>query len=188
MRFHRRSIRLEGYDYSQPGVYFVTMMTQGREYLFGIIEHDEMILNEAGTMIAKWWRELPNKFPAIELGAFVVMPNHFHGIIQIVGADQRVCPGEEESQRGGHAGSPQQADPPQQRLKAPLSQMIQWFKTMTTNEYIRGVKSLGWRPFAGKLWQRDYYEHIIRNESEWDRIHRYIEANPVRWKADKEVR
>ena len=66
--------------------------------------------------------------------------------------------------------------------------MIQWFKTMTTNEYIRGVKSLGWRPFAGKLWQRDYYEHIIRNESEWDRIHRYIEANPVRWKADKEVR
>ena len=64
--------------------------------------------------------------------------------------------------------------------------MIQWFKTMTTNEYIRGVKQLGWKPFNGRVWQRNYYEHIIRNETELDRITRYIEANPTRWCDDRE--
>ncbi|HMM99112.1 MAG TPA: hypothetical protein PKC99_08900, partial [Anaerolineales bacterium] len=101
---HRRSIRLKGYDYSQAGAYFVTIVTQGRAQLFGHIEHGEMILNDAGQMIVKWWNELPNKFPQITLGAFVVMPNHFHGIIIInptvpnpidverVGGDLRVSP------------------------------------------------------------------------------------------------
>lgn len=189
MVFHRRSIRLKGYDYSRPGAYFVTMVTQGREWVFGEIRSGELNLNDAGQMIARWWQELPCKFPAIESGAFVVMPNRFHGIIQItenpVGADLRVRPDgyeDHESQNGGHIG------PPVPRQGAPLSQMMQWFKTMTTNEYIRGVKELGWQPFAGKLWQRSYYEHIIRNEAEWNRIHRYIEANPVNWKSDKQNR
>ncbi len=95
--------------------------------------------------------------------------------------DTGIFPGE----RGGYV------DPPQRptfesRPNVPLSQMIQWFKTMTTNEYIRGVKQLGWKPFNSRVWQRNYYEHIIRNETELDRITRYIESNPARWNDDKE--
>jgi REP element-mobilizing transposase RayT len=209
---HRRSIRLKGYDYRQAGGYFVTMVTQGRDMLFGEVVNGEMILNDAGEMIVRWWLELPNKFPNVNVDIFVVMPNHFHGIIfitdatDLVGDDLRVVPGLGGDDDGGdngeyggeHGGSPQpigsfqptdpsrRTDSPQQRQNAPLSQMIQWFKTMTTNEYIRGVKQLGWKPFNGKVWQRDYYEHIIRNPSAADRIARYIESNPARWNKDKE--
>ena len=181
------------------------MVTQGRDALFGEVVNGEMILNDAGEMIVRWWLELPNKFPNVNVDIFVVMPNHFHGIIfiadsvgdEIVGDDLRVVPGLGGDDNGGgekgeHGGSPQpigsprRTDSPQQRPNAPLSQMIQWFKTMTTNEYIRGVKNLGWKPFNGKVWQRDYYEHIIRNSSAADRIARYIEFNPARWNEDKE--
>ena len=162
---HRRSIRLKGYDYSQAGLYFITICTQDKLHLFGEITNDEMILNDAGITIEKWWNKLKNKFPNIELDEFIVMPNHFHGIIQInntnpipVGADLRVChdnTGEldvGEHIKGEHTGSP-------------LHTMIQWFKTMSTNEYIRNVKNNNWTPFNKKLWQRNYYEHIIRNEN-----------------------
>ncbi len=178
-KHHRRSIRLKGYDYASEGAYFVTIVTQGRECLFGEIHNGEMILNESGQMIVRWWNELPNKFPDVILGTFVVMPNHFHCIIIIeknVGADLHVCP----EQTGEHAGSPRQ------RSNAPLPQIIQWFKTMTTNEYIRGVKQLGWHPFIGKLWQRNYYEHIIRDERGLQQITDYILANPSRWNRDQE--
>jgi REP element-mobilizing transposase RayT len=158
-------------------------VAQGREHLFGEIVDEKMILNEAGEMVVKWWNELPNKFPNVVLGEFVVMPNHFHGIIFIVetvGADLRVCPdneGNAAEQRGEHVGSP---------LQAPLSQIMQWFKTMTTNEYIRGVKQLNWKPFIGKFWQRNYYEHIIRNEKELKQKTDYILDNPSRWDEDDE--
>lgn len=168
---HRRSIRLKDYDYSSEGAYYITIVTQGREHFFGSIVNREMILNDTGRMILKWWNELPNKFPNVILGEFVIMPNHLHGIIFIVGADLRVRPDE---------GSPQQ------RPNAPLSQMIQWFKAMTTNEYIRGVKQLDWKPFNSKLWQRDYYEHIIRSKKELQQKTDYILDNPSRWDDDKE--
>jgi putative transposase len=200
-KHHRRSIRLKGYDYTQPGGYFVTVVTQGRKLIFGKIRNEEMILNSAGEMVVKWWLELPNKFPPVSVGTFVVMPNHFHGIILIeetVGADLRVCPDDKErvcpddkervcpdddenTKQGEHTGSPQRTGP-----NASLSQIVQWFKTMTTNEYIRGVKQLGWEPFIGKLWQRNYYEHIIRDHTDWDRIHRYIESNTATWADDEE--
>ncbi|MCP4977997.1 MAG: hypothetical protein GY931_17755, partial [Maribacter sp.] len=92
-----RSIRLEGYDYSQAGLYFITLCTQNSLHLFGEIANEKMVLNDAGMMVEKWWNELKNKFPNIKLDEFIVMPNHFHGIIQImnthtVGANLRVCP------------------------------------------------------------------------------------------------
>lgn len=182
-KHHRRSIRLKGHDYASEGAYFVTIVTQGRECLFGKIIDGEMILNEAGQMVVKWWNELSNKFPDVIAGAFVIMPNHFHGIIIIektAGADLRVCPDRESisEHKGEHVGSP--------RRDVPLSQIMQWFKTMTTNEYIRGVKQLGWHPFVGKLWQRNYYEHIVRNEKSLQRITDYIFANPSRWYKDQE--
>jgi REP element-mobilizing transposase RayT len=201
---HRKNIRLQGYDYSQAGGYYVTIVMPERECLFGEIVGEEMILNEAGKMVEKWWNVLPDKFPSVTADAFVVMPNHFHGIIFItVGADLRVGPGSVEmgdgSEKGEHVGSPLQDDgmdnqmgahtgAPLPQPNAPLSQIVQWFKTMTTNEYIRGVKQLHWMPFIGKLWQRNYYEHIIRNEGDYERIFNYIATNPSNWAEDEENR
>jgi len=98
---HRRSIRLQDYDYAQNGAYFVTICTQDRANRFGEIAEGEMVLNSAGKMIEKWWYELGRKFPEIDLDAFVIMPNHVHGVIVIVGADLCVCPAV-----GAHAGAP----------------------------------------------------------------------------------
>ncbi len=180
----RRSIRLKGYDYSQTGAYFVTICTQNWLHLFGEIANEAMVLNDAGMMVVKWWNELRNKFQDIELDEFVVMPNHFHGILQIfdvnaVGADQRVCPRVypdnvgEHKEKGKHIG-------------LPLHRMMQWFKTMSTNEYIRNVRNNHWTPFIKKLWQRNYYDHIVRNENELNRIREYIIINPMQWHCDRE--
>jgi REP element-mobilizing transposase RayT len=172
-KHHRHSMRLLGYDYAQVGAYFVTSVTKDRVCLFGEIVDGEMRLNDGGRMIEQWWFELNRKFSTVETDEFVVMPNHFHGIVVIagvsVGADLRVGPNSE----GAHAG-------------APLPTIIQWFKTMTTNEYMRGVKTRSWTPFAGRLWQRNYYEHIVRGENELTRIREYIANNPPQWEMDRE--
>ena len=175
-KHHRRSIRLPGYDYAQPGAYFVTVCVQGRGCLFGDIAGDEMVPNEAGRMVSAWWYELPRKFPSCDPDVLVVMPNHIHGVIVIregpVGADQRVRPGScAHDHTGAHTG-------------APLPRIVQWFKTMTTNAYARGVNERGWTPFVARLWQRNYYEHIVRDEDELNRIREYIVNNPRSWNED----
>ena len=213
---HRRSIRLKGYDYSQAGAYFITICAQNREYLFGEITNGKMQLNNAGKMIEKWYCELMNKFPDIQCGEHVVMPNHFHCIIHNVGADLCVCPnentnadlrvcpdemgqshriaptdtlksGEHTDMMGEHAGPPH-ADYNKmgEHTGSPLRDIVQWFKTMTTNEYMRHAKQNRWRPFNGKLWQRNYYEHIIRNENDLNQIREYIINNPLKWELDNE--
>ena len=179
-RHHRRSIRLQDYDYRLPGAYFVTVCAQERACLFGVVGDGEMQLNDAGRMIEQWWFELNRKFLMVETDEFVIMPNHFHGIVVItdvpVGADLRVGPvreGGDPAHQGAHAG-------------APLQMVIQWFKTMTTNEYIRGVKTALWPSFNGRLWQRNYYEHIIRNNESLNRIRQYMLDNPSHWSFDRE--
>jgi REP element-mobilizing transposase RayT len=175
---HRRSIRLKGYDYSRAGAYFVTICTHHHQCLFGRIENGVMFLNDAGEMISRWWNELKNKYANIEIDDYVVMPNHFHGIIHIVGADLCVCPdNNSERIKGEHAGSPLQ--------RTPIYKMAQWFKTMTTNKYILNVKQNHWKPFNGTLWQRNYYEHIIRNETSFHKIRQYIINNPTTWATDQ---
>jgi putative transposase len=133
-------------------------------------------------------------------GEHITMPNHFHAIVVIVGddlhgnaetvgVDLRVDPMVRvDPESGGHAGPPRHTtDPdPGGHVGPPLPTIVQWFKTMTTNEYIRGVKQSGWVPFKGKLWQRNYYEHIIRNDQEYERIAKYIECNPLNWEQDNE--
>ena len=167
----RRSFRLKDYDYSRAGAYFVTICTQGKKNLFGEILKENMFLNEMGRIVEKWWAEIENKFKNVELDEFVIMPNHFHGIIIIVGADLCVCP----DKMGEHVGSP-------------LHRIVQWFKTMSTNEYIRNVCNHGWTPFSKRLWQRNYYEHIIRNEEKLNKIRYYIQTNPLKWHLDRENR
>ena len=201
----RRSIRLKGYDYSQAGLYFVTICVQHRACLFGKIENGKMILNDAGKMIEKWYYELTNKFKDIKCDEMVVMPDHFHCIVENVGAVldkpmdmgepvcsplcppvcSPLCPpvcspmcsplvdtGEPRCSPLGVLG---------EHLGSPLGAVVQWFKTMTTNEYIRGVKNLGWKPFNGKLWQRNYYERIVRNKKAHQNISNYIRNNPAKW-------
>ena len=160
-RHHRRSLRLKHYDYSTPGAYFVTICTQDRECLFGDVVGTEMNLNEAGRMIDRWWKELPRKFSALTLDEFVVMPNHLHGLLVL--------------------GAPVSGEP-----REPLGEIADWFKTMTTNEYIRGVKALGWRGFPGRLWQRGYFDHVVRDTEDLERIREYIINNPARWAEDAE--
>jgi putative transposase len=164
---HRESPRLSGYDYSQEGAYFVTVCVQGRLYLFGKIVDGNMRLNPAGQIIGKWWKELKRKFPSLKIDDYyVVMPNHFHGIVFI---PELSAPTTE----GGHAGPP-------------LQRIVQWFKTMTTNEYIHGVKEHEWPQFKGSLWQRSYYDQVIRDEAALNRIREYISTNPLRWDLDRE--
>jgi REP element-mobilizing transposase RayT len=201
---HRRSIRLKGYDYSQAGLYFVTICVQHKICLFGEIVDGEMILNDTGMMIEKWWMELPHKFPDIALDTYVIMPNHFHGIIVNtgngggangdggnVGADLRVCPDTTNKHKGGNVGADLRVCPDTtnkrkgEHIGSPLHAAIQWFKTMTTNEYMRGVKTLGWEPFDKKLWQRNYYDHIIHNEQSYQNISQYIINNPANWGNDR---
>jgi putative transposase len=169
---HRHSTRLKGYDYSQAGAYFVTLCMQNHECLFGSISDGKMILNDAGKMVEKWYHELTNKFSDIQCNEYMVMPNHFHCIIIIVGADLCVRP-DSLDKKSEHKGSP-------------LQRIVQWFKTMTTNEYLRNIKQNGWEPFICKLWQRNYYEHIIRDEDSLHEISKYIINNPMNWETDKE--
>lgn len=162
---------------SQARMYFITICVQDRLCLFGDILVGEMKLNDAGKMVEKWFFELENKFPNIQCHEMVVMPNHFHCIIEnmgSIGADLRVCPNTNPqiASLGEHIGSP-------------LYRVMQWFKTMTTNEYIRGVKNLGWLPFDRKLWQRNYWVSIIRNEQSYQRIAQYIIHNPPKWHLDQ---
>jgi len=156
----RRSIRLQGYDYSRAGAYFITICTQNRECLFGDIVDGKMVLNPAGDMIQTVWDEIPFHYPGIEIDEFAVMPNHVHGIIVIVAPT-------------GNTGS------------LSLGDIMHRFKTMTTKRYADGVKQSGWRRFSGKLWQRNYWEHIVRNDMELGRIREYICTNPIQWESDR---
>ncbi len=174
----RKSIRLPGYDYSAAGAYFVSICTKDRLCLFGNIINNEMVLNDPGRTIIAAWKELPQRFPNIKLTEYVIMPNHIHGIIAIVGVPL-------VGTRKAFGNSQKRAD----TRPAPttgLGDIVGAFKSITTNKYIRGVKQHSWTPFPGKLWQHNYYEHVVRNEKELTRIQEYIRNNPALWNTDKD--
>ena len=191
-------MRLKGYDYSQAGAYFVTICTQDRECLFGDVVDGEMRLNDAGYMVHRIWNDLSVKYPDIETDEFVVMPNHVHGIIMLSGrgdpCDRPVCvhPTNGHCQRkepGDHKDRPynmRNIGHPRGTLPGSVGRVVQAFKSLTTHEYIRGIRENGWSPFNARLWQRNYYEHIIRSEEETDRIREYIMENPIKWAEDED--
>lgn len=156
---HRRSIRLRHYDYSQRGVYYVTVVTQDRACLFGQVIDALVQLSGAGLMVQSEWESLPCRFPDVELDEFVVMPNHFHGILVLADRD---------------AATP-----------AKLGGVVGAWKSIVTDAYIRGVRESGWEPFRRRLWQRNYWEHIVRDESDLHRIREYIRNNPANWELDR---
>jgi putative transposase len=275
-KHHRRSIRLKGYDYTQPGAYFITICTHGRECLFGEIIDGEMHLNEAGQIVVQTWQDLPNHVPNVQLDAFVVMPNHVHGIIIItdhaegigaglkparttmgpdsaadsgstagpgsvgagsvgagsvgagsvgagsepapttttapgsaagfgpttgsgpvgagptMGSGPTAAPGSTTGSDPVGAGSepaptepaptePAPTEPAPTRSSYGLPEIVRQFKTFSA----RRINELRGTP-GTPVWQRNYYEHIIRNESSLNRIRQYIAENPARWDADQE--
>jgi REP element-mobilizing transposase RayT len=155
-------------------------------------------------MVARWYLELARKFPDIRCREYVVMPNHFHCILENTGTrkpqpehdageqtatdelgEQHIPDILGEQHSADILGEQHSADILGEHIGSPLHTVVQWFKTMTTNEYILGVKNLGWQRFDGKLWQRNYWEHIVRNDFDYDRIAKYIVDNPAKWNSDK---
>ena len=161
-KHHRRSIRLKGYDYSSEGAYYVTIVTYQRDCLFGEIMNKEMILNEFGKIADECWRGIPEHFTFVELGAYVVMPNHVHGIIIIRRGTIYRAPTVEQFQKPV-AGS--------------IPTIIRTYKAAVTRRIGREHNATG-------IWQRNYYEHIIRNEKDLQNKSDYINANPSLWDED----
>lgn len=166
-KHHRRSIRLQGYDYARPGGYFITVVTNERECLFGEVVEGEVQLNDRGKIAEDCWCAIPDHFPGIELGIFVVMPNHIHGIINIA----------------THSGGTMYRAPTTEGFGAPVAgsipTIVRTYKAAVTRRIARELN-------GGMIWQRNYYEHIIRNEEDYNRIYNYIENNPARWEQDSE--
>lgn len=183
-----KSLRLRDFNYSNPGAYFVTICLHHGDSRFGDVLDDRVALNDAGLMAMDWWNELACKYPGVRLDEFIVMPNHLHGIIFITDGlessrveaalsgrhDTRV----EAALRGRPSPTPD--TPPN------LSRILDWYKTMTTNSYIRGVKALDWPRFDGHLWQRSFYDRIITRERTLELMRQYIQLNPLRWPQDRE--
>jgi putative transposase len=178
-KHHRRSIRLKGYDYSQSGAYFITICTYQRLPLFGEIVDAGMQMNFVGRISRKEWERLPGRFPFLEIGSFVVMPNHIHAIL-IMGR--------------GTAGH-DEAIVSENSRRAPTGMAIEYFRRPVAGSLptiVRSYKSavslrvnrLRQRP-NHPLWQRNYYEHVIRDQVEWEHIEAYIQANPKLWDTDQ---
>ncbi len=160
----RKFLRLPEYDYSQPGAYFVTICTQERKPIFGEIRNGIMGLNICGCVIVDCWMWIMKQYPYVFLDEWMIMPNHFHGIIVIQDME---C-------RGGSRAAPTQK-------RKPLGQLIGAFKTVAAQS-IRRVTGIN----GQKVWQRNYFEHIIRDEKSWLKIQEYILTNPLRWELDRE--
>ncbi len=158
----RKIIRLNEYDYSQEGSYFITVCAQGRKCLFGHVVNDEVQLNAIGEMVVCQWVELVNRFSHISLDEYIVMPNHLHGIIHI-GVVERATTS----------------------VAPTIGYIVGAFKSITTLEYMKGIALYNWPAFQKKIWQRNYYEHVIRSEESLEEIRDYVVNNASNWEKDE---
>jgi REP element-mobilizing transposase RayT len=200
-RFHRRSIRLPEYDYSQEGVYYITICTQGRKCLFGDIADGTVELSKYGRIAERCWRELTEYYDGIMLDAYVIMPNHIHAIIIITGDVTRrgevvspqyemlkdnIVQGDVVLPQNGinnNIINPGEVTSPLQVLgnKHTLGKILEYYKYQTT----KIINQIHNSP-VNKIWQRNYYERVIRNEKSLNRIRGYIRNNPWNWAVDDE--
>jgi len=171
-------MRLPDYDYTSPGVYFITLVTHRRSMLFGKIEHDLMILNDFGRIIEEEWEKSSQIRAPWEFPIHITMPNHFHGIVIIVEAEDHII---RSLPVAGHSCAPLQNRErrPLYRLPRSLGSFIAGFKSSCTSRIntLRHTRGL-------PVWERDYYERIIENDEESDGLYEYIEANPSNWHTD----
>jgi putative transposase len=159
-KHHRHSIRLPGYDYSRAGAYFVTFVTWQRENLLGHVDQGAVHLTPAGRIVQRGWLDLPRHYPHVALDEFCIMPNHVHAIIVLSDGD---CAGDADARR--HA----------------LPEIVRALKSWSARR-INAIRHTTGLP----VWQRNYYEHILRDQDEMDRARRYIQENPIHWDADQE--
>lgn len=207
---HRKSIRLKGYDYSQAGAYFITHCVQDRRCVFGEIKNGEMILNTYGQIANDQWYELPKRFTNIELDGFIVMPNHVHGIIVIteppVGATLAVVPNNNTVAQNNNTVTQNNIVIADNNIvnnngaipnnnwatarvaptaTATVGNIVGAYKSLVVHHCLEYIKINEPETILGKLWQRNYYEHIIRNQQSYQRISQYIINNPKNWDGDK---
>lgn len=167
---HRRSIRLRGYDYTQEGAYFVTTTVNHLDIRFAKISDGILKLNPYGRLVASEWYALGRKFPHVVPDQHIVMPDHFHGILFLFPKEDKasVLANQQQLPKGTQPGS--------------LSAMIQHFKSVTTRRINKNRRTPGER-----VWQRNFYERIIRNEKELNAIRDYIHDNPIRWQEKQDL-
>lgn len=180
-KHHRRSIRLQGYDYARSGAYFVTLCAHGRQCIFGEIVDGAIRLSPIGKIVETEWLRTAEVRPGVELDAFVIMPNHVHALLfileadpsvgQPVGATRRVAPNAEETRLQRPTG------PTPGSLGAIMSQ----FRSVVTKRVNKARGTPG-----APVWQRGYYEHVVRSDEELTRLRQYIMGNPLRWDLDDE--
>jgi REP element-mobilizing transposase RayT len=169
MKQRRNSNRLHDYDYSQEGMYFVTICAQDRACLFGDIRDGEMVLNEYGQCALRCWQAIPDHFNDTDVDEIMIMPNHVHGIV-VIGCRGTACRAPTKERFGKPvAGS--------------LPTIIRSFKSAVTKQ-INAIRGTSGQP----IWQRNYYEHVIRDERDLYRIRQYIITNPADWKNDENYR
>ena len=176
---HRRSIRLRNYDYRNSGAYFVTICTFQRECLFGVVMDGEMRMNESGMLAHACWQGIPEHFPEVELDVYVIMPNHIHGILVMHDRsrarhtlpDSLVLTRNNVNQARATHASP---------LRRSVGAIVGSFKSAVTKQMNEGRDNPG-----STVWQRNFYEHIIRNDEELAKSRRYITENPSKWRMDE---
>jgi len=171
----RRALRLRDFDYSQAAAYFVTVCTHHRECLFGEITDGKMLLHDPGRIVQAAWQALPQHYPHVCLDAFVVMPNHVHGII-ILSSMENVT-----EDLAGAGLKPAPTGSPTIARRHGLPEIVRAFKTFSARR-VNAARTAPGTP----LWQRNYYEHVVRDEDELNRIREYIDLNPLQWDLDRE--
>ncbi len=166
---NRKSMRLKGYDYSQAGLYFINICTKNREHIFGIIENGEIIMNEYRNITCNYWNNIPNHYNNVELGEYIVMPNHFHGIVLL---NNKIInkPKQDVSKKDAINRTP----------TVTVGNIVRAFKARCTHTINKMNNNIGI-----SVWQRNYYEHIIRNEKSYHQISEYIKSNSINWQDDK---
>lgn len=171
-KYRISSARLQSWDYSLKGAYFITICTQNREHFFGKIENEKMRLSEIGKSTEHFWLEIPNHFPFVELGNFLIMPNHIHGILIINNStvETRFIASENEN-FGGICGDKNPM------LHENISKIIRWYKGRCSFEFRKIDSNFGW--------QSRFHDHIIRNSKSFEIIQNYIVENPSKWNSDK---
>ncbi len=153
----RNSVRYPGRDYARPGAVFVTVCTAARQCLFGAVNDGRMVHNPAGEMVIGRWQTIPDRFPTVETDAFVVMPDHVHGIV--------------------FTGT----NPDLAGMRSTIGDVVRWFKASVQAAYRDGVMRHKWPAFDSHLWRRGFHDRIIRTDAKLAHIQRYIEGNPGRW-------
>ena len=184
----RHSLRIKNYNYSLPGAYFITICTYRKENILGYIIDGKIKLNVLGKITVREWLRTFQIRENIQLDEYMVMPNHFHGIIILTEKEghNSLCPYKNNQKSDNRRGTMYRAHPSTyESFGKPISGSIPTIIRLFKSAVTRGIKRLDY-PFLYSIWQRNYYEHIIRNERELNRIREYIQNNPLRWEYDRE--